>query len=135
MWTWYMKALKQYVSPGGRAQRKEYWIFLLINTCVTLFLSLVTLVSSSGPDGSPQGLGAIAGGLQSLFSLAVFLPGFMVSIRRLHDVGKSGWWILLSFIPFIGWLILLFFFIKDSEPGTNQYGPNPKEEANVFTQA
>jgi uncharacterized membrane protein YhaH (DUF805 family) len=70
------------------------------------------------------------GYLQSFYSLAVLIPSLAVSIRRLHDTGKSGWWILLGVIPiinFIGIFVLLFFYVQDSQAGENQYGPNPKE--------
>jgi uncharacterized membrane protein YhaH (DUF805 family) len=69
--------------------------------------------------------------LQTIFTFVVLLPNIAVSIRRLHDYGKSGWWFLLSVIPFvnlIGIFVLLYFYVQDSQPGENQYGPNPKEQ-------
>lgn len=70
-------------------------------------------------------------GLSGLYSLAVFLPSLGVTVRRLHDIGKSGWWVLLGFIPLVGVLVLLFFLVKDSEAGSNAYGPNPKGSPTV----
>jgi uncharacterized membrane protein YhaH (DUF805 family) len=70
-----------------------------------------------------------AGILGSLFSLGTLIPSFALALRRLHDIGKKGWWILLALIPvvnFIGMFVLLYFFVKDSQPGSNEYGPNPK---------
>ena len=65
--------------------------------------------------------------LPGLWSLAILLPGLAVAIRRLHDIGKSGWFVLLALIPIVGSIILIVFYVKDSEPGENKYGPNPKE--------
>lgn len=70
-----------------------------------------------------------SGILSGLYSLAVLIPGLAVAIRRLHDTGKSGWWLLLSFIPLVGAIVLIVFLVQDSQHGTNQYGPNPKEAA------
>ena len=110
---WYLKALKNYVGFGGRAQRKEYWMFVLFNIIVGVAL---------GVADAMLGLGW----LSPLYVLAVFLPGFAVSFRRLHDIGKSGWWIWISVIPLIGALVILYFLVQDSETGDNHYGPNPK---------
>ena len=71
--------------------------------------------------------GGILSILSVIWSLAIFLPSLAVCIRRLHDIGKSGWWYLLAFIPLVGAIILIIWFCKDSEPGANAYGPNPKE--------
>ncbi len=65
------------------------------------------------------------GVLSPLYSLALLIPSIAVAIRRLHDVGKSGWWLLLGFVPLVG-LVLLYFMVQDSQPGGNEYGPNPK---------
>ena len=65
--------------------------------------------------------------LAYLWSLAVFIPSLAVSVRRLHDIGRSGWWLLLSLIPLVGAIILIIWYCTDSQPGANQYGPNPKE--------
>lgn len=65
--------------------------------------------------------------VSGLYTLVVFIPSLALSVRRLHDTGKSGWWMLITLIPLVGPLIMLFFMVKDSQPGTNEYGPNPKE--------
>ncbi|CAN5768070.1 hypothetical protein BH23ACT10_BH23ACT10_15590 [soil metagenome] len=65
--------------------------------------------------------------LGSLYSLAVLIPSLAVGVRRLHDTGRSGWWLLIGLLPVIGWIVLLLFMVQDSETGTNQYGPSPKE--------
>ncbi|WP_066053930.1 DUF805 domain-containing protein [Robertmurraya korlensis] len=111
---WYLKVLKNYVGFQGRARRKEYWMFFLFNFLITILLSIIE---------SMLGLGGI---LSALYGLAVLLPSIAVSVRRLHDIGRSGWWMLLSLIPVIGLIVLLVFAVLDSQPGENKYGPNPK---------
>jgi len=89
-------------------------MFALFNFIVSLVLGAVDNL---------LGLGALLAGL---YSLAVLLPSIGVGIRRLHDTGRSGWWLLISLIPLIGAIVLLVFTIQDSQPGDNQYNPNPK---------
>lgn len=116
--------LSKYVDFNGRARRSEYWFWVLFIMIVTIILQLL-MVGTMSPDGST---GATFGPLTALiiiFSFGVFLPSIAVSIRRLHDSGKSGWWYLLNLIPF-GSLVVLYFMIVDSEAGANKYGPNPK---------
>lgn len=112
---WYVAVLKNYVEFSGRARRKEYWMFFLISSLISLALNML---------GSLFNAGSVLG---LLYSLAVFLPGVAVAIRRLHDTSRSGWMSLLALIPIVGWIILLVFVCQDSTPGTNAYGPNPKE--------
>lgn len=112
---WYLDVLKKYVDFSGRAQRQEYWMFVLFNIIIGLVLGVV------------EGLvGMESNALAVLYSLAVLLPGIAVGVRRLHDTGRTGLWLLFAFVPLIGWLVLLFFFVTDSQPGSNAYGPNPK---------
>ena len=110
---WYLKALKNYVGFSGRARRKEYWMFVLFNVLIGSALATADVV---------LGLGLLA----PLYMLVVFLPGFAVGFRRLHDTGKSGWWVFISLIPLIGALVLLYFLVIDGDAGDNHYGPNPK---------
>ncbi|RDU37217.1 DUF805 domain-containing protein [Neobacillus piezotolerans] len=114
---WFLKVLKDYAVFKGRARRKEYWMFTLISTIIVIVLSVIEEL---------LGLGGI---LSGLFSLAIIIPSLAVTARRLHDTGRSGWMMLLALIPLIGGIILLVFAAQDSKPGTNQYGPNPKEFA------
>lgn len=113
---WYLKALKNYVSFSGRARRREYWNFVLFNALIAVVLSVV-----DGQLGQPV--------LAPLYILAVLLPGLAVSVRRLHDTGRSGWWLLISLVPIVGGIILLVFMFLDSEPGANRYGMSPKHGA------
>ncbi|TKH19250.1 DUF805 domain-containing protein [Bacillus wiedmannii] len=110
---WYLKALKNYGNFSGRATRKEYWTFSLSN--IVIFWLLLFLSSFS------EVLVAI---IALLFMLVMIIPSFSVGARRLHDIGKTGWWQLLNFVPF-GSVVLLVFFIIESEENENQYGPNP----------
>ncbi|HOB45429.1 MAG TPA: DUF805 domain-containing protein [Zoogloea sp.] len=117
---WYLMALKKYAEFQGRSQRKEYWMFTLFNFLAMVLLGAVGALLGGGGEG---GLGDV---LQGLYGLGVLVPGIAVTVRRLHDIGKSGWWGLVALIPLIGSLILIYFAVKDSQPETNEYGPNPK---------
>src|SRR3954468_7338693 len=117
---WYVEVLKKYAVFSGRARRKEYWMFFLFNLIITFVLILID--SLMGTISPQSGLGLLSG----LYSLAVLIPSIAVTIRRLHDTGRSGWWILISLVPVLGGIVLLIFMVLDSEPGANQYGPNPK---------
>lgn len=116
---WYLAVLKKYAVFSGRATRSEYWYFALFNIIVSVVLALVD--SLIGTGGS-ESLGILSG----LYSLAVLLPSLGVAIRRLHDTDRTGWWLLIGLVPLIGIIVLLVFFIQDSQPGDNKYGPNPK---------
>lgn len=118
---WYLKALTNYVGFTGRARRKEYWYFTLINLVISSALYLIALALDN----------TLLQTLWILYGLAVFLPGLAVAVRRLHDTDRSGWWLLIAFIPLIGAIVLLVFLFTDSTPGANQYGPSPKEGAGV----
>lgn len=118
---WYLKCWKQYADFSGRARRKEYWIFSLINYIIIFFLYILQIVMIEST------LWLIFPIIFFLYAVAVFLPGLAVSIRRLHDIGKSGWWYLIYLIPIIGAIWLTVLMCLDSEPGENQWGENPKE--------
>jgi uncharacterized membrane protein YhaH (DUF805 family) len=119
---WYLEVLRKYAVFSGRARRKEYWMFLLINIIITIVL--IAIDSLIGTFRPRAGVGLLEG----LYSLAVLIPSLAVTVRRLHDIGRSGWWILIGLIPFIGGIVLLIFALLDSEPGSNEYGPNPKRQ-------
>ncbi len=118
---WYLKVLKQYTDFNGRARRKEYWMFVLFNIIFSIIA--VSIDNITGLAMEPLGYGPI----YIVYGLFVLLPGIAVSIRRLHDIGKSGWILLVALIPFIGAIWLIVLYATDSTPGDNQYGPNPKE--------
>ncbi|MCQ6275458.1 DUF805 domain-containing protein [Bacillus sp. V3B] len=111
---WYVKGLKNYVGFQGRAGRKEYWMFVLINFIIAIILSIVETIAD---------LPLV---LTSLYYLAVLLPSLAITVRRLHDTGRSGLWLLISLIPFIGAIVLLVFACQSSQESDNQYGSNPQ---------
>ncbi len=114
--SWYIMVLKKYAVFSGRARRKEYWMFILFNFIFALVLGILDNII-----GTSNVLGTI-------YSLAVLVPGIAVSVRRLHDTNRSGWWVLIGLVPLIGAIVLLVFVVQDSQPGDNQYGPNPKAD-------
>lgn len=121
---WYLKVLKNYVGFEGRSTRTEYWMFVLFNF---IFSAVITLLAALLVNYLELTLFVF---LPYLYSIAVLLPSLAVSVRRLHDIGKSGWWILISLIPLIGSIILIVFYCQDSQTSENQYGTNPKMYAN-----
>lgn len=113
---WFLMALQKYAQFGGRSRRKEYWMYTLFY--VLFYLVLMAVGSLLGAR--------VAGALTGLYSLALLVPGIAVGVRRLHDTGRSGLWLLLAFVPIVGALVLIYFLVQDGEPGENQFGPNPK---------
>ena len=118
---YFLYCLQHYADFTGRARRSEYWYFVLFNFIVSILIGL-----SFGVIAGILDMPALVY-LAYLWSLAVFIPSLAVSVRRLHDIGRSGWWLLLSLIPLVGAIILIIWHCTDSQPGANQYGPNPKE--------
>jgi len=111
---WYLKVLKNYVGFHGRASRTEFWMFFLINAIITFLLSLLDNLANT--DNMISGI----------YGLLTLLPLIAVGVRRLHDIGKSGWWYLISLIPFIGQIILLILACFKSEDHENRFGPVPR---------
>lgn len=111
---WYLHVLKNYAVFQGRARRKEYWMFFLFNLIISIILTAVESMTD---------LSQI---LTGIYSLIVLIPSLAVGARRLHDTGRTGWWLLLNLIPIIGAIVIIVFTCQDSEPGANKYGPNPK---------
>ncbi len=106
-----------YVTFSGRAQRSAFWLWVLFAILASVACGII--------DGAIFGFDEANKPLSGLFGLATFLPGLAVTVRRLHDTGRSGWWVLLWFIPLIGWIILIIWYCQPGETGNNQYGPNP----------
>lgn len=129
---WYLKVIRNYAYFGGRARRSEYWYFTLVSIGISVAIQLTGGIL--GAILHPIGLGGISflfGGIAALYGLAVLVPSVAVGVRRLHDTGRSGWWLLISLVPVIGILVMIYFFILNSQPGTNRWGPNPKELVGV----
>jgi uncharacterized membrane protein YhaH (DUF805 family) len=118
---WFVKALSSYATFSGRARRSEYWYFTLFALLASLALGVV-----DGFAGTDEGMGG-QGLLSGLATLALLLPSLAVTVRRLHDTDRSGWWILIYLVPLVGLVVMLVFLCTDSQPGANRFGPNPKE--------
>jgi uncharacterized membrane protein YhaH (DUF805 family) len=123
-----------YANFTGRARRREYWMFSLINAVVVLVLAGLMAVGGLNifmpvdPYNPPNVsvIGWLFFAVYTIYALGVFVPSLAVAVRRLHDTGKSGWMYLLILIPFVGSIVLLVFFATGSKPETNKWGPNPK---------
>ncbi len=117
---WFVKVVKSF-SFSGRARRKEYWMFVLIAVLIAIFLALADGIT--GTYSSELGFGLLGG----LFLLGILIQSIAVGVRRLHDTGRSGWWLLLNLIPLVGPIIVLVLMALDGQSGDNAYGPNPKQ--------
>jgi uncharacterized membrane protein YhaH (DUF805 family) len=111
---WYLEAFKKYADFSGRARRKELWYFLLFHMLVVLGLLVVDTAMK------------LDGLLPVIYAVAAIIPAVAVSVRRLHDTGRSAGWLLIGFIPVVGTIVLLIFLLGDSQPHINNYGPSPK---------
>jgi uncharacterized membrane protein YhaH (DUF805 family) len=119
--SWYLQALKNYAVFSGRSGRKEFWYFVLFNIIVGVVLGLIDRLLGTYSSASNIGL------LSGTYSLAILIPSLAVAVRRLHDLDYTGWWILIGLVPFVGSIVLLVFALFEGTPGTNRYGPDPKE--------
>nr|WP_239074340.1 DUF805 domain-containing protein [Streptomyces sp. SID10853] len=111
---WYLDVIKNYVGFSGRARRQEYWMFTLFSIIISIVL---TIISSAVLDSN---------WLSGLYTLAVLLPTLAVTVRRLHDTGRSGGWIFIALVPFVGWIILIVFLATEGQRQANSHGPDPK---------
>ena len=116
---WYLDVLKKYAVFGGRARRKEYWLFVLVSAFIIFALWFFEALV-----GGPGVLGMFYG-------LAVLIPGIAVAVRRLHDTDRSGWWFLIVLLPLIGAIVLLVFMLLDGNPHENQYGADQKQRRRI----
>ena len=117
---WYLEVLKKYAVFDGRAELKEYWWFSFFSFIIIIVLSVIDIVT--GTFNVKLGIGLLGG----IYTLAVLIPSIAVSVRRLHDTDRSGWWLLINGIPLIGVIVFLVLTGQDGTPGDNQYGSNPK---------
>ena len=104
-----------YVGFTGRARRSEYWYWILFVVIVSFAVGLLGGVNSD-----------FSNVISGIVSLALFLPGLAMAVRRLHDTNRSGWFVLLALIPLVGFIILLVFYVQGGTPGDNRFGANPK---------
>jgi uncharacterized membrane protein YhaH (DUF805 family) len=140
---WMLMPFRRYAEFSGRSRRKEYWMFaLLIAILYTLLFILVGAGIFGGTDAETGELGlfgslfAGAGGILFLLVILVtFIPSLAVTVRRLHDQDKSGWWVLINFVPYIGGIVLLVLMCLDGTRGPNRFGADPKSEnsAEIFS--
>ncbi|MEV7506648.1 DUF805 domain-containing protein [Streptomyces sp. NPDC090085] len=113
----YTDVLKKYAVFSGRARRQEYWMFFLFNVLALIILLVLDGVLGTAPL------------LYSIYALAVFLPSLGVAVRRLHDTGKSGWWVLVNLVPFVGLIWFIVLLATAGQQQANEYGPDPKAYA------
>ncbi len=120
---WFLDVVKnKYATFTGRARRQEYWMYMLVVVIIEVALVILGAIL-----GSISGvLATVMSIISGLFGLAILVPSLALCVRRLHDIGKSGWWVLISLVPAVGGIILLIFALMDSQPGENEYGANPK---------
>ncbi|WP_415327168.1 DUF805 domain-containing protein [Chryseobacterium sp. MMS23-Vi53] len=126
---WYLKVLKQYADFSGRARRTEYWMYVLFN--IIFAIVAIILDNVLGLKFTPE---IPYGYIYFLYAIATLIPGLAVSVRRLHDVDKSGWFILISLIPIIGGIWLLILNATEGTHGRNQYGEDPKGNFNEINE-
>lgn len=112
---WYLEVMRKYAVFSGRARRREYWMFFLFNILIAFFLGFATGFMAAMLGSGGEAVGAV----NTIYSLAVLVPGIAVGVRRLHDIGRSGWWLLF---PVVNIIMLCL----DGQPGENGYGPDPK---------
>ena len=129
---WMILPLKRYADFQGRSRRMEYWMFTLGVTLAMIALVILTMVIFGfGSSGDATGLAGVVGGagiiVFLLFYLAILVPAVAVQVRRFHDQDKSGWLVLLNFIPYVGGIVVLVFMLLEGTKGPNQYGPDPKD--------
>ncbi len=117
--------LSKYGDFSGRAPRAELWWWVLFVLLLDIGASLIGVALDSGAEGGHVYVMVLRG----LASLAVLLPGLAVAVRRLHDIDKSGWWLLIGIIPFFGALVLLIFYCLPGMRGANRFGPDPLTQA------
>ncbi len=114
---WYLRGLQRYIQFTGRAGRAEFWYYILVYILIILVLRAI--------DGLLFGVNAGNGVLTWLFWLFSIMPNLAIGARRLHDTGRSGWWLLLSLIPIIGLIVLIIWFVSRGAEGDNAFGPAP----------
>lgn len=118
----YLTVLKKYAVFSGRATRSEFWFFVLFNIIISFVLGFIDgMIGGAMGKADTESIGILG----SIYSLAVLIPSLAVTVRRLHDTNRSGWWILIGLIPLIGAIVLIIFAAMDST-ADNKYGPNPK---------
>ena len=136
---WGLLPLRRYAEFSGRSRRKEFWMFVLLSFIAAIVAGVIDISLGYGTTDSyvsDSGFGASAtssGPVGIILTLALLIPGIAVSVRRLHDTDRSGWWLLLAFLPLIGAIVLVVFYCLDGTRGPNEYGPDPVGEGSPTT--
>ncbi len=118
---WYIQVLTNLMDFSGRARRKEYWMFTLFNIIFMIAAGIIDMIVFGD-----------YGFVYAVYSLLLLVPSIAVCFRRIHDIGKSAWWLLIGLVPVLGSLLLLYWFIKDGDYGENQWGKSPKYDGAVI---
>ena len=138
------RPLRKYATFSGRARRKEFWLWVLAYIIGAFIIGFIEGAIGLAPEPVAtsefgEGTAAFAYSMQGgpltwVYMLALLIPNLAVAVRRLHDTGKSGWWLLIGLIPLVGWIVLIVFYCLEGQRGTNEYGPDPKggSPAEVF---
>ena len=116
----------RYAKFDGRASRSEYWFYTLFYLIIAIAVGMVDTAFVNPMLGASAAQAGEGGILQIILALALLVPSIAVGVRRLHDTGRSGWWLLIGLIPIVGALVLIYFYVTDSQAGSNQFGENPK---------
>ena len=124
---WYLQVLKKYLTFSGRAQRNEFWMFQICNMLAFIILPIISVNLVIMMGGSFEMILIVYGLSMAIYGLGVGIPSLAVSVRRLHDTGRSGWWLLIGLVPVVGWILTLIWYISDGKAEENKYGPNPKQ--------
>jgi uncharacterized membrane protein YhaH (DUF805 family) len=124
--TWALMPLQKYAVFSGRSRRKEFWMFVLFTFIVEIVLAIIDAII--GTYNTAIGIGLLSG----LFYLAILVPSIALNTRRLHDIGKSGWFQLLFIIPIVGFILWIIWMVRDGDDGVNQYGPSPKDPVGYY---
>jgi uncharacterized membrane protein YhaH (DUF805 family) len=129
---WYLNVFRQYADFGGRARRREFWYFVLFN-CIAAIVAVI-IDAEAGWDMTAYSRSGLPnyGPFYLTYMAAVLLPALAVAVRRLHDLGKSGWWLLIGLIPLVGGIWLIVLYCTEGESGQNRYGDNPKSVKPYF---
>lgn len=131
---WMLMPYRRYFDFSGRSRRKEYWMFALFSVIVVMVAVMLMFaggVAASEAGGSAGPMFWLGGAIIGVFGLGSIIPSIAVQVRRFHDQDRSGWMVLLGFIPYVGGLIVLVFMCLEGTRGNNRYGPDPKDPADA----
>ena len=117
---------KNFATFNGRSRRSEFWFFHLLHFCVSFGISLIRVLVTIIVQDDNNSIANIFNGLIGIYNLVVLIPNISLAVRRFHDIGKSGYYVLLGLIPIVGTIIVMYFSCIDSEINSNVYGPSPK---------